>query len=172
MRILSTPLQENSLKEDPLFYEEFVVYLSREDKSLSKKFLLPRDIDVSRLWLLEEGHCFRSQIMNLCELRKAAGEEKRFDYETGSIETLKLMVELNQGITILPELSDDAHSTSQKKKIRRFKSPAPVREVSIVTHRNFIKMKIITALREEILKAIPDSMKQHKKDTSPLAITS
>ncbi len=157
--LLSTPLDEKSIREEPLFYEEFVVYLSKDDKSFSKKFLLPKDIDVSRLWLLEEGHCFRSQIMNLCELRKASGEDKRFDYETGSIETLKMMVELNHGITILPELSVDGLSASQKKMVRRFKAPAPVREVSIVTHRNFIKVKTITALKEEILNAIPDAMK-------------
>ncbi|MDQ3051595.1 MAG: LysR substrate-binding domain-containing protein [Bacteroidota bacterium] len=157
--LLSTPLEEKSIREEPLFYEEFVVYLSKDDKSFSKKYLLPKDIDVSRLWLLEEGHCFRSQIMNLCELRKASGVDKRFDYETGSIETLKMMVELNHGITILPELSVDGLSKTQKKMVRRFKDPAPVREVSIVTHRNFIKIKIITALKEEILNAIPEIMK-------------
>src|SRR5688572_29826793 len=61
--LLSTPLDEKSISEDPLFYEEFVVYISRDDKSFTKKYLLPKDIEVSRLWLLEEGHCFRSQIM-------------------------------------------------------------------------------------------------------------
>jgi LysR family transcriptional regulator, hydrogen peroxide-inducible genes activator len=161
--ILSTPLHDKSIHEDPLFYEEFVVYLSRNDKSFNKKYLLPKDIDISRLWLLEEGHCFRSQIINLCELRKESGKEKRFDYETGSIETLKKMVELNHGVTILPELSIADMTASQKKLIRNFKDPVPVREVSLVTHRNFIKLKIISALKNEVLEAIPAEMIKQKR---------
>jgi LysR family transcriptional regulator, hydrogen peroxide-inducible genes activator len=161
--ILATPLDEKSIREEPLFYEEFVVYLSRNDKMYAKKYLLPRDIDVSRLWLLEEGHCFRSQIMNLCELRKASGEEKRFEYETGSIETLKKMVELNHGITILPELSVEGLSASQRKLVRHFREPAPVREISMVTHRSFFKSNIITALKNEIMNALTPGMKSKYK---------
>ena len=70
-----------------------------------KHYLLSKDIDPRKLWLLEEGHCFRSQIMNLCELQKAGREGNLFEYEAGSIETLRRMVELNDGITILPELA-------------------------------------------------------------------
>lgn len=169
--ILSTPLEEKSIRENPLFYEEFVVYLSRDDKSFSKKYLLPKDIDVSRLWLLEEGHCFRSQIMNLCELRKVSGEEKQFDYETGSLETLKKMVELNHGVTILPELSVAGLTAAQKKMVRRFRHPEPVREISLVTHRNFIKMKIINLLKTEILRAIPPEMKEKKGSMLPANIS-
>ena len=169
--ILSTPLDDKSIHEEPLFYEEFVVYMSKGDKSFNKKYLLPKDIDISRLWLLEEGHCFRSQIINLCELRKASGEEKRFDYETGSIETLKKMVELNHGITILPELSIADLSAAQRKMVRNFKEPAPVREVSIVTHRNFIKMKIIAALKAEVLEAIPSEIIKRNKENKKGQIT-
>ncbi len=66
--------------------------------------MLPQDIDPSKLWMLEEGHCFRSQIINLCELKRASVEGAHFDYEAGSLETLRRMVEQNDGITILPEL--------------------------------------------------------------------
>ena len=165
--LLSTPLNEPSIKEDPLFYEEFMVYHSKNDSALNKKFVLPGDIDIDKLWLLEEGHCFRSQIMNLCELKKVSGDEKHFDYQTGSLETLKLMVELNHGITILPQLALKGLSLAQLKKIRQFKPPAPVREISLVTHRNFVKMKIISALKSEIMDAIPDVMKKNTSKAFP-----
>lgn len=156
--VLVTPLNDSSIKEEPLFYEEFVAYVSKSNALSKKTYVLANDIDVKKLWLLEEGHCFRSQILNLCELRKATRQEKSFQYEAGSIETLRKMVELDNGITILPELATRDLTAKQKLLIHHFKAPAPVREVSLVTHRNYIKKRLIDVLREEILATIPDEM--------------
>jgi LysR family hydrogen peroxide-inducible transcriptional activator len=100
--ILSTPLNYPSLIEQTLFYEEFVVYASSKEKILKKKYVLANDIDINRLCLLEEGHCLRAQVFNLCELRDREKEIHQLDFATGSIETLKKIVEVRQGITILP----------------------------------------------------------------------
>ncbi len=79
--------------------------MSPKNAAFKKTYVLPQDIDPNKLWLMEEGHCFRSQIVNLCELRRATEMGTQFEYEAGSIETLRRMVELNDGITILPELT-------------------------------------------------------------------
>jgi LysR family transcriptional regulator, hydrogen peroxide-inducible genes activator len=156
--ILATPLKIPSIKELPLFYEQFLVYASQNQKLMKKKYLLADDIDVNQLWLLEEGHCLRSQVVNLCELKRKESLLQNLDYEAGSIETLKKMVDMNSGITILPELALRDLSKKQLKNIRYFKSPAPVREVSIVTYRYFVKSHLIDALKKEILAAIPTEM--------------
>ncbi|MGN6249970.1 MAG: LysR substrate-binding domain-containing protein [Ginsengibacter sp.] len=161
--LLSTPLNQPSLKEQPLFYEPFVVYASPEDKILKKKFVLADDIDVNRLCLLEEGHCLRSQVFNLCELRNKEQEFRQLDFETGSIETLKRIVEINHGITILPMLALKSMTAKQKQNIRYFKPPVPVREIGLVTYRYFVKEKLIQKLKEEILKTIPFEMKSVSK---------
>lgn len=103
--ILVTPLPDASIKETPLFYEEMMAYVSHNNLAYKKSYVLPKDIDPSKLWLLEEGHCFRSQIINLCELRKQKAEERSFEYEAGSLEALKRMVDRYDGITVLPELA-------------------------------------------------------------------
>ena len=77
----------------------------------------------------------RSQIMNLCRLGARGAGDNNFHYEAGSIETLKKMVESRMTITILPKLALQDLSSQQLKMVRRFKAPAPVREVSLVTHR-------------------------------------
>lgn len=156
--LLVTPLPDNNLFTQHLFYEEFVVYLSKSNELMKKNYVLARDIDVRQLWLLEEGHCIRSQIMNLCELKHRYQDSTTFEYEVGSIETLKKMVELNDGITILPELSLQDLNSDQIIRVRRFESPAPVREVSMATHRNYVKKRMIDALKTEILEAIPTAM--------------
>lgn len=160
--LLVTPLQESSITEYPLFYEELVAYVSKKNAAFKKNYVLPDDIDLKELWLLEEGHCFRSQIINLCELKKQSKEESRFEYEAGSVETLKKMVEQNNGVTILPELSTLDCSLKQQNMIRHFKAPVPVREVSLVTHRDFVKQKLIEVLKQEILAVLPEKISLNK----------
>jgi len=161
--IVVTPLNDASIKEDVLFYEELFVYVSAKNALSDKKYVLAKEIDPNQLWLLEEGHCFRSQILNLCELRKSS--DFHFKYETGNIETLKRMVDKSDGITILPELAVMEFSTAQLKLVKRLKKPSPAREVSLITHRDHIKAKLIQKLKEEILSIVPAQMQklQNKK---------
>jgi LysR family hydrogen peroxide-inducible transcriptional activator len=160
--LLVTPLQEKGIREHVLFYEELVAYVSKKNGVYKKNYLLAQDIDPNKLWLLEEGHCFRSQIVNLCELRKASKEGSHFEYEAGSIETLRRMVEINDGITILPELATTHLTKSQMQLIRRFKSPPPMREVSLIVHRDFVKLRLMQVLKQEIINTIPDKIKKNK----------
>ena len=127
-----------------------------------KTYVLAKDIDPNKLWLLEEGHCFRSQIVNLCELRKASKEGSHFEYEAGSIETLRLLVELNDGITVLPELATLNLGNKQQELIRHFKKPTPMREVSLVVHRDFIKKRLIDVLKKEIAGSIPEKIRRNR----------
>lgn len=160
--ILVTPLQEAGIKEYVLFYEELLAYISRKNSAYKKTYVLPQDIDPNKLWLMEEGHCFRSQIVNLCELRRSAELSNHFEYEAGSIETLRRMVELNDGVTILPELTTIDMSPRQLQQIRHFKKPAPMREVSIVVHRDFVKKRLVEALKLEIIAAVPENIRKNK----------
>lgn len=160
--ILVTPLQQRDIREQVLFYEEMMVYVSKKNALYQKEYVLAKDIDPNKLWLLEEGHCFRSQIENLCVLRKQSRTGSHFDYETGSIETLRRMVDINDGITILPELATLNMPAKQLQLIRKFKNPVPVREVSLVVLRDFVKKRLTDALRESILNAIPEKIRKNR----------
>lgn len=160
--ILVTPLNEAGIKEHVLFYEEMLAYISPKNSAFKKTYVLPTDIDPNKLWLLEEGHCFRTQIANLCQLRKASIEGSHFEYEAGSLETLRRLVELNDGITILPELAIRELSPKQKLLVRQFKKPAPMREVSIVIHRDQLKRRMIDAMKKEIISVLPEKLNKNK----------
>ncbi len=161
--IMATPLNIPELKEEFLFNEEFIAYVSRKEKIFNKKYLLPADINVNRMWLLEEGHCLRSQVMNLCELQKDASIEKHFDYAAGSIETLKRFVDKNGGITLLPELATYDMNNSQKNMLRYFKNPAPAREISLITLKTFSKTRLIHILKQRIIENLPPVLRRKKK---------
>ena len=161
--VMATPLHDNAIQEQPLFYEQFKVYVSKNEKLYKRKYVLPLDIDPGKLWLLEEGHCMRSQVINICELKKKGGNAGNFEYEAGSVETLKKMVERNDGITILPELSVLDLNAAQRKMVRDFTAPVPVREISLVTHRDYVKKSLVDALKGEILKAVPLHIEKIRK---------
>src|ERR1700749_3321714 len=161
--ILSTPLHESTLIEIPVFYENFVAYVSKNSKLSKVKNVVPDDIDMEEIWILNEGHCMREQVLNICQRRKATQGFKHFEYNTGSVETLKRMVDQNSGATILPELALSDLNDKQLDRVRYFKSPEPARERSIVIQRNFLKRRMIEALKTEILDFVPKRMKSKKK---------
>lgn len=161
--ILSTPLHEASLTEIPVFYENFVAYTSKSSKLYKKKHISSEDIDPEEIWVLNEGHCMREQVLNICQRRKNTQSFMHFEYNTGSVETLKRMVDQNSGATILPELALAELSEKQLDRVRYFKSPEPAREVSLVIQRNFLKRRMIEALKNEILEFVPKRLKTRKK---------
>lgn len=160
--LLATPLHNQHLEEHPLFYETFVVFTAKSNKLSDKKIITPEDLDTKDIWVLNEGHCMRNQVLNICRDKFSMGEFRNLEYNTGSVETLKRMVELNEGYTILPELSLQDLSARQMNMVRFFKAPEPVREISLVTHRYFIKQAVIEAFKKEILASVPEKMRLKK----------
>ncbi|MBL1408763.1 hydrogen peroxide-inducible genes activator [Sphingobacterium faecale] len=161
--ILSTPLLDNTILEMPLFYETFVAYVSEKSTLFDKKMLGYDDLSQEKLWLLNEGHCMRGQVLNICNYKHNQGANGTFEYNTGSVETLKRMVEINDGLTILPELSILGYNEDQLGHVRYFKAPEPVREISIVTTHNYVKKMAVKVLKGEILAVVPERFKSNKK---------
>jgi len=161
--ILSTPLHDVGILEAPLFYEPFVAFVSQNTDLFHKKMADPADLSKERLWLLNEGHCMRGQVMNLCQFKHNESLDATFDYNTGSVETLKRMVEINGGVTILPELSIRNYHEDELQYIRYFKSPEPVREISLVSTQNYVKKQAIHALKEAVKHVVPSKFTVKKK---------
>lgn len=168
--IMATPLAEKGYSETHLFYEEFKVYVAETNRSLKKKYILAEDIDINKLWLLEEGHCLRSQVLNLCEIQKQQAIVHHLDYETGSIESLLKITEVNGGITIVPELATIHFEKKAKEKLRHFKPPVPVREISLVTYRHFVKKGLLQVLEKSIVEAVKAYLPQ-KEEADVIAVS-
>ncbi len=156
--LMATPLKDSRLKENRLYYEKFYAYVSQTEPQFGEKVLHADKINTNNLWLLEEGHCFRSQILRLCEIKQSSDSGKSLDYEAGSIETLIRIVDQSGGITIIPEMATHTLTDTQKLNLRSFFDPSPVREVSIVSHREFVKKKLLNTLAEEINASLPQSI--------------
>lgn len=159
--ILVTPLEERSIREVVLFYEPFLVYTSQQNELSHKDIIQPDDITKEGLWLLNQGHCFRNQVLNICNQEVDFSPHEGFSFESGSIETLKNMVRNNLGYTLVPELS--VNEPVDKTYIRAFTDPKPVREVSLVVHNSFTKELLLTNLRKAIIENVPAHFKKNQR---------
>lgn len=161
--IVVTPLQELGVVEKPMFYEKFYAYLSKDHPLLREKFFNPEMVKQEDLWILQQGHCFRDQVINLCD--QSLSGPSNFHYESGSLEGLKNMVNKYQGVTLLPELATFDLSDEEKSRIRPFAGVPPTREVSIILNRSYLKQKLVELLYNEITDSIPTEMtsKSHGK---------
>jgi LysR family hydrogen peroxide-inducible transcriptional activator len=160
--ILVTPLHNKKVIEHPLYYEEMQIYSNSHNPLIKKPVIQIKDIASPELWLLSDGHCFRNQVINLCDLQNMESDTLPFDYAGGSIDTLIKIIDKEGGFTLIPELAGLELKGERKKQLRHFSNLVPLREVSLVYTRQFAKTKLINSLAECILKSIP----QHLPDKS------
>jgi len=157
--ILATPLKNDKIREYPIYYERFYAYVSPRETSLyAKKELEEDDLNINRLWLLEEVHCLRGQILKLCSMRRRKSSHSLFSYEAGSINTLINIVDNNSGLTIIPEMAIDELNERQKRNVRPLKDITPVREISLITRKEFLRERVLDILISEVKQAVPKAL--------------
>lgn len=161
--IVVTPLEEQGIVEKPIFYEKFYAYLSEDHNLLAKDKIRIAEVLGEDLWVLQQGHCFRDQVLALCEQSKSP--RVNFQYESGSLEGLKNLVNRYEGVTLLPELATFDLTAEEKSRVRPFEGEQPIREVSLVLTRSYLKKRLVELLYQEITVSVPEAMtsKSHGK---------
>ncbi|HNQ27495.1 MAG TPA: LysR substrate-binding domain-containing protein [Aquaticitalea sp.] len=147
--IAATPLENEHIKERPLYYEPFVGYIPKEHRLGQKPKIDVDDLDIDDMLLLEDGHCFRDGVINLCKAFKKQTDEK-FQLESGSIETLIKLSDEGLGMTLLPYLHTLDLNEKLQSSLHYFNEPSPAREVSLIFHKSELKMQIVEALHNVI----------------------
>ena len=153
--IANEPLESN-LEGTLLFYEEFFCYVSKKEAVYRKNLIRTADISDERLWLLDEGHCFRDQLMRFCQREQVKLHQAA--YHLGSLETFMHMVESGYGMTFIPELATLQLCPEQKDLVRTFAIPRPTREIYFVTRKDFVRFALSKLLIEHIRESVPKEM--------------
>lgn len=145
-------------QQTALFYEQFFAYVAREDALSQNEVIRTSDLNVNgeQLWLLDEGHCFRDQLVRFCQMK--AARTSQLAYHLGSMETFMRMVESGKGVTFIPELAVLQLSEIQKELVRPFAIPYPTRQIVMLTNKNFIRYTLLETLTKEIQSAVPKEM--------------
>lgn len=150
--IISIPVKDKDIVEIKLYDEPFIFY---DSTRCNQKVISAKDLDISNLCLLEEGHCMRTQVLELCEFHeKQLNNKLNFRYKAGSIDSLLRFVRANYASTLLPYLAAIELSKSESKNVCEFKNPVPYRTIGLVVHRHFVKYKMLEKLQQEIMEKI------------------
>jgi len=156
--ILVTPLNETDIVEEPLFYEDVLIYAHPSHPLHQVEALTIDSLTSEGLWLLDEGHCFRSQVLNLCQMQADIRVDVPLRFESGSLDTLRKMVDSEGGYTLLPGLATAELNFELHKQVKEFESPVPLREVSLVYSRSFYKRLLLDCLVKSVTCNIPEEM--------------
>ena len=154
--IIANQPSESQLQGETLYYEQFFGYVAKGDPVFKKELIRSADISEERLWLLDEGHCFRDQLIRFCQMEKV--KLRQAAYHLGSLETFMRMVESGNGITFIPELATLQLGEEQKALVRPFAIPRPAREIVWTTRKDFVRHTIARKLTESIKQSVPKSM--------------
>lgn len=167
--VLATPIKVAKIHEYPLYYEPFSVLCEKTHELKSFKKIKYSDLKYGDIWLLEEGHCLRHQILDLCSIKQNKSYKKRFQFESGSLETLKNLVDQYGGYTLLPQLATGHFGVNSV--LIPFERPIPAREIGLVYRREHYKNDLIEILGESILAAVPPEVRKLRlKDLDVLPI--
>lgn len=164
LAIIASEPPSSALSFTPLFYEEFFGYVSREEPLFAQPSIRSSEVDASRLWLLDEGHCFRDQLTRFCELRRSINPQHQ--YRSGSLNTFMNMVEGGYGMTFIPELCVQTLSSELQELVRPFTMPRPVRLINLTKRGDFGRVRMHSTLVECIRQAVPKTMHQLKAGQS------
>ena len=167
--IAATPLETEFIKERPLYYEPFVGYIPENHRLAKAEKITPENLDINDVLLLQDGHCFRDGIVNLCKAPRDF-ENQRFSLQSGSFETLVNLADEGLGMTLLPFLNTLELDNEKKKNLRYFENPSPAREVSLIYHKSELKIQITEALKDVISAIVRGAIAfQDVKIISPLS---
>lgn len=168
--IAATPLDEETIKEIVLYYEPFVAYVPENNPAYQNKEFSVEDLEanLSNLLLLQDGHCFRNNVLNICKATSLPSDA-HFHIESGSFETMIKLSDEGLGMTLLPYLHTLDMDSKHQDKLRQFKEPKPSREVSLIYSKKELKLHIIDALRSTISGVVKGAITfQNVEITSPL----
>jgi LysR family hydrogen peroxide-inducible transcriptional activator len=161
--IVVTPLHNKYILEEAVYYEEMKVYHHPDHRFSDQSIVQVDKIDHGDLWLLGDGHCFRNQVVNFCEIKKMEHTRLPYEFEGGSISTLMKIVDREGGYTLIPELA--TFGDTKPEQVKSFSKIKPLREVSLVYTRKFVKTKLIELLANYIRKSIPPHMLDIERGT-------
>ena len=161
--LAATPLGAPMVFERPICREPLWIYLSPGHPLTKRARIRQSELADECVWLMPEGHCFRTQVIHLCSLHRRGqrpdGSGPGIRFESGSFETLIGLVDAGLGMTILPELVVRAlPPATRRARVRPFEGPTPAREVSFVRIREHLRRRVADAIVDTLLATLPDDV--------------
>ena len=154
--ITIAPFLKKGFYEDPLFEEKFVLYINVKHPLSASAVVKWNDIPLDELILQEDIREFLlNEDSNPNKLPFPVKKLKNINFENGSLETIRKIIDRNGGMTLLPHLACLYMGDRRLKMVREIESPTLSRTIIFVTPRGFEMNRITKAIKKEIIASIP-----------------
>jgi len=163
--IAATPLLERNLTEHPLYWEPFYLFVNKKHELYGKDKIQQGELHKQNVLLMSEGNCIRTQVSQICKMKKHFDNDKSIEFESSSFHTLIQLVQQNMGMTLLPHLVA-SNLGPQKSMLRPFSGKTPTREIALITKRTLVKKTITDAISEIIRNSVPQELLQRDNKNS------
>jgi LysR family hydrogen peroxide-inducible transcriptional activator len=170
--LIATRAAAPGIVQHVLFEEPFVGYVHHAHPLAARDVLTHADLSLDDVWLLSEAHCLRAQTVQLCRDRATSDGAvptcaRAVRFESGNLETLKHLVERSGGLTLLPRLAlaDDAARGAAPRageggaRVIPFAEPPPVRPITLVRRRAYLKQHLVDAFVAALLESLPGDLR-------------
>jgi LysR family transcriptional regulator, hydrogen peroxide-inducible genes activator len=155
--LLALPVPAQSLEVTPLFAEEFLLATSAKQTLTKNTKAKTDDLRGAPMLLLEEGHCLREQALEICGSLSHVNDQVR----ATSLETLRQMVGMGLGCTLMPALAAKALGESGRSKrvtYQPFRNPAPVRHIALVWRKRSPRAQPLRRIAAAIKDYLPEGV--------------
>ncbi|MDA7697153.1 LysR substrate-binding domain-containing protein [Gammaproteobacteria bacterium] len=143
MAILAMPYKVDGLLSFKFWEENF--YYVTNINNYRKDKIKAKDIDISNLMLLDDGHCLKSHVLAACKIET----NKQYAMEASSLSTLTQLVAGGMGSTLVPHMAID-QLVSKNSLIDKalLDEPGPHRELAIVIRPSYSSIESVELLSE------------------------
>jgi LysR family hydrogen peroxide-inducible transcriptional activator len=156
LALLATPPDHDALMQIPIFDEPFWLTYPIGHPIGDLKELALSDINVDALMLLNEGHCLRDQVLELCS---AASTGHHHGLKAASLDTLVKLTAATQAMTLVPSLAiKHTNFTDMGLAVRKINDPKAVRTVSLTFRRSLPRKKLVEGLAALIVTQLPENV--------------
>ena len=156
--IVAMPYDVSGLSTWSLYDESFVVVMPQHHPWTARDTIDANDLADEDLLLLGPGHCFRDQVLALCEDCRDR-ERERQPQAGSSLETIRHMVASGLGVTVLPRSSIPGLSEeSRLLETRPFAGESPTRRIAVAWRKSFPRPRAINSLRNAIMQCDPSGV--------------
>ncbi|WP_142850422.1 hydrogen peroxide-inducible genes activator [Telmatospirillum sp. J64-1] len=156
--LVDLPVDMQGLQSMDLFLEPLWLAAPRSHPLAQRDHVSPEDLAGGELLLLEEGHCLRDEVLELCQ---KVGAMEHGGFQATSLDTLRQMVASNIGLTLLPDLYVAAEAAQDTQiRVIPFHPPQPTRTVSLIWRQNSARAKEFQEFGAFILERLPASLER------------
>jgi LysR family hydrogen peroxide-inducible transcriptional activator len=152
--VLASPtFDSHGLKRIDLFNEPFLLAVPKKHKLADKAPLRLTDLHSEEMVLLADGHCLKDQTLKLC---KTSRDNSSQELHATGVETLRHLVALGWGYTILPLLATLGNlSLRDLISYREISGKETYRTIALFCREEFSRMKDVDAVVNVIQKNLP-----------------